>query len=155
MPKKRTIDNRLGPLHRRWLAICFAILFMSGLLWLGFHYLVTVKTDFGEGPHPLQQWWLKLHGLAAMATLVIVGSLLPGHVRKAWQHHQNRLSGGTMVAWATTLTLTGYALYYFGSEMSRPIISATHWVMGIAALPLLIAHIISGRRTRQRQMDKP
>lgn len=154
MHKKRTIDNRLGPLHRRWLTISFAILVVSGLLWLGFHYFVAVKTNFGEGPHPLQQWWLKLHGLAAMATLVIVGSLLPGHVRKAWQHHQNRLSGGTMVALAASLTLTGYALYYFGGEASRPIISATHWVMGIAALPLLFAHIISGRRTRQRQTGK-
>ncbi len=151
MHKKRTVDNRLGHRHRRWLAICFAILFMSGLLWLGFHYFVLVKTDFGEGPHPLQQWWLKLHGLAAMATLVIVGSLLPGHVRKAWQQYQNRLSGGTMVALATSLALTGYALCYFGGEESRSLISATHWLIGIAALPLLIAHIISGRRSRQHQ----
>ncbi len=155
MHKIRTIDNRLGHLHRRWLAVSFAILFMSGLLWLGFHYFIAVKTDFGDGPHPLQQWWLKLHGLAAMATLVIVGSLLPGHVRKAWQHHQNRLSGGVMVVLAGGLTLTGYALYYFGGEESRPIISATHWLIGIAAFPLLIAHIISGRRTRQGQTNTP
>lgn len=151
MHKKRTLDNRLGPQHRRWLAITFLILFLSGVLWLIFHYFFAVKTEFGEGPHPLQQWWLKLHGLAAMAALIIFGSLLSGHIRRAWQHHQNRISGGSMVALMVCLTLTGYALYYFGGEATRPIISAAHWIIGIAALPLLVLHILSGRRSRHHK----
>ena len=154
MHKKRPLDNRLGSQHRRWLAATFTLLFISGVLWLVFHYFIHVKTEFGEGPHPLQQWWMKLHGLAAMATLIVAGSLLLGHIRKAWQHHQNRLSGGTMVAIMAALTLTGYALYYFGGEESRPIISMAHWVIGVAALPLLILHIVSGRRARQRQVHQ-
>lgn len=151
MHRKRPLDNRLGTQHRRWLTISFATLFISGALWLGFHYFMIVKTDFGDGPHPLQQWWLKLHGLAAMATLIIFGSLWLGHIRRAWQHHQNRISGGTTVALMTWLTLTGYALYYFSSEESRPLISVAHWAIGIIALPMLVLHIVSGRRTRHRQ----
>lgn len=150
MYKKRTIDNRLGPQHRLWLTISLALLFLSGVLWLIFHYFFALKTEFGEGPHPLQQWWLKLHGLAAMATLIIFGSLLLGHIRRAWQHRQNRISGGSMVVMMIWLTLTGYALYYFASEESRPIISATHWLIGIAALPWLLLHIVSGRRSRNK-----
>jgi hypothetical protein len=154
MHKKRIIDNRLGPQHRLWLTITFALLFLSGALWLIFHYFFAVKTEFGEGPHPLQQWWLKLHGLAAMAALIIFGSLLLGHIRRAWHHHQNRISGGGMVALVILLTLSGYALYYFGGEKSRPIISASHWIIGIAALSLLVLHIVSGRRSRQREINK-
>lgn len=148
---KRIIDSRLGPQHRLWLTISFSLLFLSGALWLVFHYFFSVKTDFGEGPHPLQQWWLKLHGLTAMAALVIFGSLLLGHIRRAWQHHQNRISGSSMVALMMWLTLTGYALYYFGGEESRPIISAAHCIIGIAALPLLVLHIASGRRSRNKK----
>lgn len=85
-----------------------------------------------------------------MAALIVFGSLLLGHIRRAWQHHQNRLSGGSMVALMMWLTLTGYALYYFGGEESRPIISAVHWVIGISALPLLALHIVSGRRSRNK-----
>lgn len=154
MHKNRVIDNRLGQQQRLWLTISFALLFLSGALWLVFHYFFTVKTAFGEGPHSLQQWWLKLHGLAAMTALIIFGSLLLGHIRRAWQHHQNRISGGSMVALMVWLTLTGYALYYFGGEQSRPIISAAHWIIGIAALPLLVLHIVSGRRTRDQNATK-
>ena len=45
-------------------------------------------------------------------------------------------------------------LYYFGGEQSRPIISAAHWIIGIAALPLLVLHIVSGRRSRHREIKK-
>jgi hypothetical protein len=155
MHKKRTIDNRLGPQHRLWLTISFSLLFLSGALWLVFHYFFAVKNEFGEGPHPLQQWWLKVHGLAAMAALIIFGSLLLGHIRRAWQHRQNRISGGSMVALMIWLTLTGYALYYFGGEESRPIISAAHWIIGIVALALLVLHIVWGRRLRQRNVSSP
>jgi hypothetical protein len=154
MHRKRIINNRLGPQHRLWLTISFALLFVSGALWLIFHYFFAVQTEFGEGPHPLQQWWLKLHGLSAMAALIIFGSLLLIHIRRAWHHHQNRISGGSMVALMVWLTLTGYALYYFGGEESRTIISAAHWIIGIAALPLLVLHIVSGRRSRHREIKK-
>jgi hypothetical protein len=43
------------------------------------------------------------------------------------------------------LTLSGYALYYFGSEDARPWISVLHWGIGIVAPLVLVWHIVSGR----------
>ena len=103
----------------------------------------------GLRPSSTTDLWLKLHGLAAMGSLIIFGSLMPGHIRKAWQHRKNRGSGGTMVATMIALTLTGYALYYVGGEELRPLISLTHWIWGLAMAPLIVLHIVLGRRTRK------
>lgn len=147
---KRQLDNRLGNTHRRALYAIFALLLISGLLWLGFHYFVSLKTDFGDTHHPLEAWWLKLHGLAAMLSLIVFGSLMPGHIRNAWQYRKNRGSGGTMVAVMTVLALTGYFLYYVGSEEIRQFTGIVHWAIGLALTPLLIMHIALGRRTRSQ-----
>ena len=147
---KRQLNNRLGNTHRRALYAMFVLLLVSGLLWLGFHYFVSLKTDFGDTHHPLEAWWLKLHGLAAMLALIGFGSLMPGHIRNAWQHRKNRGSGGSMVAVMAVLTLTGYFLYYAGGEEIRQFTSVTHWVVGLALIPLLILHIVLGRRSRNQ-----
>jgi hypothetical protein len=47
------------------------------------------------------------------------------------------------------LTITGYLLYYAGDEDTRPLISAAHWILGLAVPAMLVWHIVSGRaRTR-------
>ena len=152
MPK-RHLDNRLGNTQRRGLYAMFLLLLGSGLLWLGFHYFVIAKTDFGDAHHPLEAWWLKLHGLAAMLALIGFGSLMPGHIRNAWQQRKNRGSGGTMAAVMTLLALTGYFLYYVGGEELRHFTSIAHWAIGLALMPLLILHIVLGRRSRERSQS--
>ena len=149
MPK-RQLNNRLGNTHRRALYAMFVLLLVSGLLWLGFHYFVSLKTDFGDTHHPLEAWWLKLHGLAAMLALIGFGSLMPGHIRNAWQHRKNRGSGGSMVAVMAVLAFTGYFLYYAGGEEMRQFTSVAHWVIGLVLMPLLILHIVLGRRSRNQ-----
>ena len=152
MPK-RQLHNRLGNTQRRALYAMFLLLLGSGLLWLGFHYFVIAKTDFGDAHHPLETWWLKLHGLAAMLALIGFGSLMPGHIRNAWQHRKNRGSGGTMAAVMVLLALTGYFLYYVGGEELRHFTSIAHWAIGLALVPLLILHIVLGRRSRERSQS--
>ena len=149
MPK-RQLNNRLGNTHRRALYAMFVLLLVSGLLWLGFHYFVSLKTDFGDTHHLLEAWWLKLHGLAAMLALIGFGSLMPGHIRNAWQHRKNRGSGGSMVALMAVLAFTGYFLYYVGGEEIRQFTSVAHWLIGLALMPLLILHIVLGRRSRNQ-----
>ncbi len=143
------ITNQLSTRHRRLTYASLILLWTSGCLWLGFHYFLSSSGELGLGPHPLQSWWLKLHGLAAMGSLIIFGSLMPGHIRKAWQHRKNRGSGGSLIATMIALTLTGYALYYVGGEELRPLISLTHWIWGLAMAPLIGLHIVLGRRTRR------
>ena len=139
---------RLSHGHLRWVYASGIALFASGALWLLFHYFVHVHGEFGERPHALEVWWLRLHGAAAMLMLAVLGSLLPVHVRRGWHQRKNLVAGSTLATLALLLIISGYALYYFGSEETRPWISAFHWLLGLGAPLLLIWHIISGRRTR-------
>ena len=140
MSRRRSGGNRLSPNHKRWLyGVSLAVL-LTGVLWLIFEWKVRVAGQFGERRHPLEGWWLNLHGAAAMAFLVLFGTLVRGHIRSGWRRGQRRRSGGGMVALSGLLILTGYGLYYSGSETLRPWISAIHWIAGLLAAALLLFH---------------
>jgi hypothetical protein len=139
---------RLSAGHLRWVYWAGALLFASGALWLLFHYFVRVHGEYGDTPHPLESWWLRLHGAAAMLALAVLGSLLPIHVRRGWHQHKNLAAGIALSGVALLLILSGYALYYFGGEEARPWISALHWILGLGTPFLLLWHISAGRKTR-------
>ena len=144
---------RLSHGHRKWVYWSCALLLASGALWLLFHYFLRVHGQFGEAPHPLESWWLRLHGAAAMLVLVVLGSLLPVHVRRGWHQRRNLLAGTILGAVGLLLIASGYALYYFGGEELRPWISAFHWILGLGTLPLLIWHIVRGRRASSSKLQ--
>ena len=142
---------RLSRRHRRWLYGTLAALFASGVLWLGFHHFARVESEIGETAHPLEPLWLRVHGAAAMLFLGVLGSLVRGHVRMGWRVGLNRLSGAALVSANAVLVLSGWALYYVGSESRRPWISVAHWTIGVA-LPLVLAvHVWRGRSLRRRR----
>jgi len=153
--RRSRIDMRLSHGHLRWVYASCALLFASGALWLLFHYFIHVHGELGDGPHPLEAWWLRLHGAAAMLVLAVLGSLLPIHIRRGWHQRKNLLAGSVLAALALLLIFSGYALYYFGSEETRPWISAFHWVLGLGAPLLLLWHIVSGRRTHAVKHPAP
>ena len=68
---------RLGKRHEASVHLCVAALVITGLLWLLFHFFVVVQGEFGEQQHPLEAWWLRLHGFAGMGALLLFGSLMP------------------------------------------------------------------------------
>lgn len=139
---------RLQNGHKRWVFRVSYAVFATGVLWLVFHYLIRVKGEFGETAHPLEVWWLRLHGLAAFGSLLVVGSLLPVHVRTSWHQRRNLGFGIGLLSVAVLLIVTGYALYYFGGEELRPVISALHWVVGLVSALVMILHIRTGRASR-------
>ncbi len=139
---------RLSRGHRHWVYWSGAALLATGAFWLVYRYFLREQGQFGETPHPIEVWWLRLHGAFAMLMLIVAGSLLPIHVRTGWHQHKNRLLGGIVVAILLVLTVSGYALYYFGDEEARPVISTLHWIVGLGAPVALIWHIVSGRATR-------
>jgi hypothetical protein len=96
---------------------------------------------------------LMLHGAAAMATLMLLGAIVPLHVRRAWRSGRNRLTGPLMVAANAALIVTAFGLYYAGSDTLRPWISDLHITVGVALPPALLVHVWLGRRTRQRPED--
>lgn len=135
--------------HKRALYAVFALLWLSGALWLGFHYFLRVPGEFGVVPQPLEKWWLRLHGLMGFAMLVAIGSVLPIHTRRAWHLHKNRSTGFWMQAILSWLALTGYALYYFASDANEAWLPLLHWVVGLALPLMLVLHIRRGRARRQ------
>ena len=139
---------KLSTGHRRWVYWSAAGLLASGALWLVFHYFVRTRGEFGDTAHPLEIWWLRLHGGCAMLALVVMGSLLPVHVRRGWHQRKNLFAGCMLGALALLLIATGYALYYIGDEVTRPWISALHWGVGLGAPLVLIWHVWRGRRAR-------
>ena len=140
---------RLTYNHKCWFYGTFGLLFLSGVLWLVFHYFVRIPGEFGETAHPAQAWFLKAHGGAAMGSLILLGTLVPGHIRRGWNARKNRTTGGSFLVLNGILILSGYALYYFGGEHSRAFISALHWIIGLAFPAVLIWHIWHGRRLRK------
>lgn len=141
---------RLSPTHKRLAYAVFVLVWTSGALWLAFHYFLGVDGDFGPEPHPLEKWWLRLHGFAVMFALVAVGSLATNHMRLAWNRDRNRTTGLPMLLLAGWLAATGYALYYFSSDANAAWLPLLHWAAGLAAPLALVAHIAAGRRRPAR-----
>ena len=137
-----------------WLS---AVVLLSGVCWLLSHYLLATPDEFGASRGPLESWWLRLHGAAALGFLVVFGTLLPVHVRRAWNARRHRTSGGVVVGVATLLIATGYLLYYAGGEQLRPSLSVIHWLVGLVGLPAMVVHIILGKRAAapRRQQREP
>jgi predicted ribosomally synthesized peptide with SipW-like signal peptide len=143
----------LKPFHRRLLYGVLALLFFSGAAWAYWNDLVSSPGDFEMGA---KAWAMKIHGAAAMAILVLVGMLLTGHVSFAWRAGRNRGNGSLFLGAFAILTVTGYGLYYAGSESLRAWTSWIHLAIGLALPFLLVVHISLGKRTRfAAQRQKP
>src|SRR6267378_6284068 len=136
---------RLKRLQRYFLYAVLSLVFLSGVAWAYWNYLVASPGDFEMSA---KAWAMKVHGAAAMAVLVLIGMLLNAHVRFAWRARRNRTNGSVFLSAFAVLTITGYGLYYAGGEMLREWTSWIHLAVGLALPILLLIHIFLGRRTR-------
>jgi cation transport ATPase len=137
---------RLDRGFRFALYVAFAMLLATGCGWLAMDQLKDslIEDIWQESAARL----LMLHGGAAMATLLLLGALVPLHVQRAWRSRKNRGTGVAMVAFNAMLIATAFGLYYLGSEAIRPWISDLHIVVGVSLPGLFLAHILIGRRNR-------
>lgn len=122
------------------------LLWLSGVAWLLLHYYGRVQGEFGPEANPAEPWMMRLHGAAMIAALLGAGSLLVVHVWRGWTHRSQRAPGLALVIILGVLIVTGYLLYYAGDDTLRWWVSAAHWVIGIAVLPLFLLHYYQGRR---------
>ena len=126
----------------------FGLLWISGVGWLVFHYFLRLASEFGEMPHPLEAWWLRLHGAGAFAGLWLIGLLWAIHLVPGWKSRR-RPSGVVLSALTAVLVLSGYLLYYAGGDRVHAVVALAHWLVGLALpLPLLL-HGVRGRRARE------
>jgi hypothetical protein len=135
--------------YRRLIHATGLVLWASGVGWLAFHYFVRTKGEFGPSQSPYESWWLKLHGAAAFLTLFALGLLWGMHVLKGWASRNRRLSGGGLLALLVALSLTGYLLYYAGSDEVRAAASLAHWIPGLALPAIYLIHRLRAARARQ------
>ena len=143
MTSKRPHRRRPARLTRRRRLGVYVIglgVWLSGTLWLLFHYFAVQTGPFGPEPHPLESWWLKLHGAFAFATLWIFGLLWGVHLVKGWSAGQRRWSGGLLVGALLWFVISGYLLYYVGDDDVRAVLSVLHWASGLAAPALFLVH---------------
>jgi len=136
---------RLDPRFRFTLFVAFSVLFVTGAGWLVADRLKDAAS--GEAWQMIAAYLLMLHGGAAMATLLLLGALVPLHIQRAWRSRRNWITGTTMVAFNALLILTAFGLYYLGSDTFRRWTSNLHIVIGLGLPVLFLVHILIGRRS--------
>jgi cytochrome c biogenesis protein CcdA len=135
---------RLRSSFRYSIYAAFAVLFLTGTGWLVADWQKNISSD--EIWQQTAAYLLMMHGGAAMATLLLLGALIPVHVLRSWRSGNNLITGSVMITLNTLLIVTAFGLYYLGSETVRPWMSWIHIAAGFS-VPLLFAlHIFLGRR---------
>jgi cytochrome c biogenesis protein CcdA len=135
---------RLKSTFRRSIYAAFAVLFITGAVWLVADWQKDISPD--EVWQQLAATMLMVHGGAAMVTLLVLGALIPIHLLRSWRAAKNRISGSIMVAFNAVLIVTAFGLYYLGSEAVRPWMSWIHIAAGISVALSFPVHIFLGRR---------
>ncbi len=125
--------------------------FVTGVLWLIYHYFLRTPGPFGFQNNPLEGWWLQLHGGFSFASLWVFGLLWSIHILRGWNMRWRRWSGGALVATVVLLTITGWGLYYFDSRVVREWTSIIHWVIGLISLVLFFLHWLSKSAAHNRE----
>lgn len=127
----------------------FLFLFISGLVWLGAHYLLRSQGEFGDVISPIEPLSLKLHGAAVMIASFAAGAMLPGHANLHWRRGRNKLAGIWMIGSLIFLAVTGWILYYAVNEENQNLVSMAHWIVGLSMLPVIFWHRLAGLYSRR------
>jgi len=135
---------KLGTWHKRIFYAVLFLLWLTGALWLYFHYFTETISNFGKTRNPLETLMLHSHGILAYLSLLILGSMF-AHVKRGLTLKINLVSGLFLISTFTVLSITGLLLYYSGSIPIRNIASLAHWVIGIILPIVIFFHIRSGR----------
>jgi hypothetical protein len=139
---------QLSRRHRWSIYVMGLALLFTGIAWAWLHPNVN-------GPwREIKPWLMKTHGFAALGFVLLLGTLLPVHVRHSWHARRNRANGAFFLSAVGTLTFTGYLLYYLGNEKLRALCSNLHFWLGAAIPLLLIWHIWSGHRATGTNASK-
>jgi hypothetical protein len=105
------------------------------------HYAVNRGDGLEDAWRVTETWMLRAHGAAAMAALVVFGSMLTMHVPIAWRLKRNLVSGSSLFAGLALFAVTGWLLYYAAGESVRAWSSYAHMGIGVASPLALIWHL--------------
>jgi len=140
---------------RRWALYIIGVgVWLSGGLWLLLHHFLVEQGEFGPKTHPLEPWWLKLHGAFGFAAIWIFGLLWGVHVSRAWPGSGRRWSGGMMTLVFAWLILSGYLLYYVAIENARSVVSILHWGIGLVSPICFVFHRLRLGKRHESRVDR-
>lgn len=138
MPHRKSA--RLAGWQIKMLVWTSLLLWLTGFVWLGFHYFGRVEGEFGPEINPIETWMLRLHGLFVIPAYVGLGSLLITHIPLGWKDRAQRPAAIALTTIFALLIISGYALYYVGTVELRDFSSLFHWIVGLAAPTVFIWH---------------
>lgn len=139
---KHQHGSRLTRAQRIATLVAFVLAWTSGACWLLFHYFLRVEGEFALEPHPLEQWWLRLHGLCAFALLWLGGVIWALHVRHGLRWPERRRSGIAITCVFFVLAATGYLIYYADDGGMRDAVVILHWALGLSLLLPIALHLL-------------
>jgi hypothetical protein len=142
--------TRLSRRQRTATYVAFSVAWLTGALWLLFHYFLRRQGEFALEPHPLEYWWLRLHGLCAFVLLWLGGLLWALHVRHGMGLAQRRRSGLAIVFAFCMLAASGYLIYYADEGVAHDLIVVLHWAIGLALVVPVALHALPSIRVRRR-----
>ena len=116
-------------IYRNVLYAAVAVLLATGIAW-----------EFVQAG-AARTWLMRAHGAAAMTALFAFGGLLARHLPPAWAAGAKRSSGIAAMTAALWLAVTGYLLYYSGSDAVRDLASQTHLWVGLILCGTIGVHI--------------
>jgi heme A synthase len=86
-----------------------------------------------------------VHALLAFSTLLVIGALLPIHVRRGLRQHKNKRSGITLLSVFGVSVLTGWGIYYLADEQWSMWVSLLHLLTALLVMLALMAHVITAK----------
>ena len=131
---------KLHPIQKYCTYIGFIAVAVSGVWWSFLHDLIASKAS------DLMHNLLVIHGAFAFVSMMLVGALMPQHIRMAWHAKRNRMSGGVMTAIVLIIIVSGFGLYYAGEDY-RDLVKWVHLGLGLLSIAALLLHIWFGRRS--------
>lgn len=131
---------KLSRRHKRFLYGISILIFTSGLVWF-------FADRLGGEAHSWNGYLSKIHGMAAMAYLIVLGTMFPMHIKRSWKADVNRKNGVFLLGINLILVLSAYGLYYSGGEYTHWASYWIHSVFGLVSPLLLYLHIRIGKKS--------
>lgn len=91
------------------------------------------------------------HALGAFLLLVVIGALIPLHIRSGLRRRTSIVTGITLLALLAILAISALAIYYVSAETLSAWSSVVHLIAGLAMAVPLTVHAVKGRRIRKQR----
>jgi hypothetical protein len=138
-----------------WFWSLLALIAITGLVLLPGMLALRLEWDVPDRwLPPARVAWAATHGLLAFLTLLLLGSLLPLHVRHGLRQLKNRGTGIALLATLPLLVLSGWGIYYLSDEDWARWTSELHVLIALPISALVGWHAWRARRIHRESRSR-